>query len=417
MSTILEVKNLSKMYTIRHEKARYKSLRDDVVAFAKNPFSALRQDREKFFALKNVSFSLQKGETLGIIGPNGAGKSTLLKILTRVTPPTKGEVRLRGRVASLLEVGTGFHPELTGRENIFLSGAVLGMRQKEIKRKFDEIIDFAGVEKFLDTPVKFYSSGMYTRLAFSVAAFLDPDIFLVDEVLAVGDAAFQKKCLGKMEEAGKEGRTVIFVSHNMTAVNSLCKKVMLLKNGKIVDIGRTSKLIEKYLLKAMMSTGFVNLRDSKIKKHTIEASRFSFTSIEIVNSKGLRSGEINLFEPFSIKITGRAVRSLEEFSVGFSITTTTGVTLFNSYTSDVPLPTHYDKGTLQFTIDLKKNFIAPGVYIIDLVANGMGVNEWIPEAITLHIQDKAVNSRTTLRPTFAGLLVYPKKWQFKNTKK
>jgi lipopolysaccharide transport system ATP-binding protein len=200
-----------------------------------------------FLALDDISFDVQRGEILGIIGRNGAGKSTLLKILSRITDPTSGSLKLKGRVASLLEVGTGFHPELTGRENIFLNGAVLGMTKAEIARRFDEIVAFSGVEKFLDTPVKRYSSGMYVRLAFGVAAHLEPEILIVDEVLAVGDAEFQKKCLGKMAEVGREGRTILFVSHNMTAVQNLCGSALLLEYGKIVDTGTASDVVDRYL--------------------------------------------------------------------------------------------------------------------------------------------------------------------------
>ena len=203
--------------------------------------------RESIWALRDVSFKVEKGEALGIIGQNGAGKSTLLKILSQITAPTSGEVRIKGRIGSLLEVGTGFHPELTGRENVFLNGAILGMSRTEVKRKFDEIVDFSGIEKFIDTPVKRYSSGMYVRLAFAVAAHLEPEILIVDEVLAVGDAAFQKKCLGKMGEVAGGGRTVLFVSHNMIAVQTLCKKCILLENGKLVQAGDASKITQLYL--------------------------------------------------------------------------------------------------------------------------------------------------------------------------
>src|SRR3989304_7991792 len=202
---------------------------------------------ETIWALKDISFHIKRGEIVGIIGRNGAGKSTLLKILSKITPPTTGEIRLRGRVASLLEVGTGFHPELTDRENIYLNGAILGMKQKEIAKKFDEIVDFSEIEKFLDTPVKRYSSGMYVRLAFAVAAYLEPEILIVDEVLAVGDVEFQKKCVGKMSDAAKSGRTVLFVSHNILMVQRLCTKAILLEAGTIKEIGYTDAVIESYL--------------------------------------------------------------------------------------------------------------------------------------------------------------------------
>jgi lipopolysaccharide transport system ATP-binding protein len=216
-----------------------------------HPVSSNGDDR--FYALQDINFEVKQSEVLGIIGRNGAGKSTLLKILSRVTTPTKGQIKIRGRVASLLEVGTGFHPELTGRENIFLNGAILGMTKEEIKKKFDEIVAFAEVEKFIDTPVKRYSSGMYVRLAFAVAAHLEPEILLVDEVLAVGDAAFQKKCMGKMGDISKEGRTVLFVSHNMQAIQNLCAKTILLENGSVIDRGESSTVITNYLNKAIQN--------------------------------------------------------------------------------------------------------------------------------------------------------------------
>lgn len=255
--SIIEIKNIGKKYNINHHRGGYIALRDVLTNIAKSPFKFMKQKaknvmgidtKEEFWALRNVNFEVERGEVVGIIGANGAGKSTLLKILTGITPPTEGEIIMRGRVASLLEVGTGFHPELTGRENIFLNGAILGMTKKEIERKFEEIVVFAGIEKFLDTPVKYYSSGMYVRLAFSVAAHMEPDILLVDEVLAVGDADFQKKCLGKMEEvATTTGRTILFVSHNMAAVQRLCKRTVLLEKGAVKMFGETEKIINYYL--------------------------------------------------------------------------------------------------------------------------------------------------------------------------
>jgi len=251
--TIIEVENLGKRYVLDHQRQRekYTALRDVIAQGVKSALKGFggkkTETKEEFWALKDVSFQVKRGEVVGIIGRNGAGKSTLLKILSRITEPTTGRVRLKGRVASLLEVGTGFHPELTGRENIYLNGAVLGMMRQEIDRKFDEIVAFAEVEKFLDTPVKRYSSGMYVRLAFAVAAHLEPEILVVDEVLAVGDAAFQKKCLGKMGDvASKEGRTVLFVSHQMSMVSSLCVKAILLESGKIKQIADPTNVILNY---------------------------------------------------------------------------------------------------------------------------------------------------------------------------
>jgi lipopolysaccharide transport system ATP-binding protein len=257
--SVIQVENLAKRYLIGHQSETHDTFRDALssglrslgrklahpfLSSAGQPFAA---SSEEFWALRDVSFEVKQGERVGIIGRNGAGKSTLLKILSRITEPTEGKVRIRGRVASLLEVGTGFHPELTGRENIFLNGAILGMGKAEIRRKFDEIVAFAEVEKFLDTPVKRYSSGMYVRLAFAVAAHLEPEILIVDEVLAVGDAQFQQKCLGKMEEVGREGRTVLFVSHNMGAIKNLCTRGLLLKDGIKLFEGEAGSTIDKYL--------------------------------------------------------------------------------------------------------------------------------------------------------------------------
>lgn len=247
MKPIIEVNHISKKYKIG-EKQQYYSLRDSIASFAKSTIKQKgKSKKNEFWALKNISFNIMPGEIVGVIGRNGAGKSTLLKILSQITPPTRGEITLRGRVASLLEVGTGFHTELTGRENIFLNGAILGMKRYEIREKFDEIVKFSEISKFLDTPVKHYSSGMYLRLAFAIAAHLEPEILLIDEVLAVGDLEFQKKCLGKMEEERqKRGRTILFVSHNIKAVQNLCPRSILLEKGKIAYIGKTKTAIKKY---------------------------------------------------------------------------------------------------------------------------------------------------------------------------
>lgn len=239
--TVIQVSGVGKEYELGN------IAKDSIKDSIRNIFDHKKSEKDSFWALKNISFEVKEGEVLGIVGKNGAGKSTLLKVLSRITYPTEGTISMEGRVASLLEVGTGFHPELSGRENIFLNGSILGMNRKEIKSKFDEIVDFSGVEKFIDTPVKHYSSGMYVRLAFSVAAHLEPEILIIDEVLAVGDAEFQNKCLGKMKDVAGQGRTVLFVSHNMAAVETLCTKAIFLENGRIKDIGDVGKIIESYL--------------------------------------------------------------------------------------------------------------------------------------------------------------------------
>lgn len=258
MSTVIKIENLSKKYVIGHQRQeRYTALRDVVMHKLRGVGEKLRHpllstdkketDHEEFWALKDINMEIKQGDRVGIIGRNGAGKSTLLKVLSRITEPTSGRITIRGRVASLLEVGTGFHPELTGRENIFLNGAILGMSRLDIKKNFDEIVAFAEVEKFLDTPVKRYSSGMYVRLAFAVAAHLEPEILIVDEVLAVGDFQFQKKCLGKMEKVGKEGRTILFVSHQMGAIAQLCDNAVLLQNGCLLESGAVSDVVTSYM--------------------------------------------------------------------------------------------------------------------------------------------------------------------------
>ncbi|MDP9174163.1 MAG: ABC transporter ATP-binding protein [Planctomycetota bacterium] len=256
----ISVRGVGKSYTIARNQEQHITLAETMLARLKDPFK--RQERETFWALKDVSFDIKKGDVVGIIGRNGAGKSTLLKILSRITEPTRGEIDVYGRVGSLLEVGTGFHPELTGRENIFLNGAILGMSKAEIRKQFDAIVDFAGVEKFLDTPVKRYSSGMYVRLAFAVAAHLNPDILIVDEVLAVGDTSFQKKCLGKMGEVAQAGRTVFFVSHNMSVIQTLCRRCVMLCAGELVACTTVREAIQMYLDDAGGRAEFVRERNA-----------------------------------------------------------------------------------------------------------------------------------------------------------
>ena len=320
--SIIKVENLSKNYLLTHkQEGPYTALRDIIAdkfraagrrifhPFAVNRSSCTDSSHEEFWALRDVSFEINQGDRLGIIGRNGAGKSTLLKILSRITEPTRGRVTLRGRVASLLEVGTGFHPELTGRENVYLNGAILGMNKSEIKKKFDEIVAFAEVEKFLDTPVKRYSSGMYVRLAFAVAAHLEPDILIVDEVLAVGDAQFQKKCLGKMEEVStKEERTVLFVSHNMGAIKSLCKKVIVLENGEKTFEGSADKGLDHYLHR--------NNGASNFKPFLIRELRMTVKNIEL-NSGA--DGIITPLQPLTIDIVIDAEQEVTNIGIQFMI--------------------------------------------------------------------------------------------------
>lgn len=285
-----------------------------------------RETKEEFWALKNINLDVKKGEVIGIIGRNGAGKSTLLKILTGITPPTEGEIKIKGKVVSLLEVGTGFHPELTGRENIFLNGAILGMTKRQIEKNFDKIVAFSGIERFIDTPVKRYSSGMYVRLAFSVAAHLEPDILLVDEVLAVGDADFQKKCLGKMDEVTKtQGRTILFVSHNMDAVSRLCKTTVLLEQGKISAIGDTDKIIELYLKGGPQHDTPLPL---PMTDENVTLTEFSITQ------RGKQTESIDGSDPFGIHIGFSIARNLQSFRVGVLIKNSSGTLISRSFVQD-----------------------------------------------------------------------------------
>ncbi|MEK7520328.1 MAG: ABC transporter ATP-binding protein [Patescibacteria group bacterium] len=335
MEPIIEIKSLGKKYLISHREGGYVALRDVLTNIAKSPLWFAKQKakqmmgtetKEDFWALKDINFTVQQGEVVGIIGANGAGKSTLLKILSKITPPTEGEIVLRGRVASLLEVGTGFHPELTGRENIFLNGAILGMSKKEIAGKFDDIVAFSGVEKFLDTPVKRFSSGMYVRLAFSVAAHMDPDILVVDEVLAVGDAEFQKKCLGKMDEVTKtKGRTVLFVSHNMSAIQALCKRVVLLEAGKIKAIGNTNEVIGIYLKNNPLTHEGAMLRSRTDRKGRGTVRLTSF----FVESNGMRVSELATGGHYTFCFGYETAdgKPAKDLSVASAITTDTGAEL------------------------------------------------------------------------------------------
>ena len=315
MPLVISIENLGKSYMIGHQgkEHRYVLLRDVVTEAGRKLWSRISHPEyythdniEEFWALQNINLEVRTGDRLGIIGRNGAGKTTLLKLLSRITNPTAGEIKIRGRVASLLEVGTGFHPELTGRENIYLNGAILGMTRKEIRRKFDEIVDFAGVENFLDTPVKRFSSGMYVRLGFSVAAHLEPEILVVDEVLAVGDASFQKKCIGKMNSVAKEGRTILFVSHQMQAVTNLCNRAILLARGKLELEGNTKQVVSAYLNQVEKLSAKIPIRQ-RVDRQGLGQMRWTDTWIE--NSENLKtdtviSGEsINIVASFEINDT------------------------------------------------------------------------------------------------------------------
>ncbi|MBV8859479.1 MAG: ABC transporter ATP-binding protein [Acidobacteria bacterium] len=372
---MIKVENLGKQYVIGHQRGeRYTTLRDVVASNAKrlgrkllHPLTSASSNphvgREDFWALTDVSFEVRPGEAIGIIGRNGAGKSTLLKILSRITEPTTGSVRIRGRLASLLEVGTGFHPELTGRENIFLNGAVLGMTKAEIRQKFDEIVAFAEVGKFLDTPVKRYSSGMYIRLAFAVAAHLEPEILVVDEVLAVGDAEFQKKCLGKMEEvATKENRTILFVSHNMAAIENLCQRVILLEQGSVTYSGETTKAINLYLSNILPSA----IEAVPLMHRTDRSGDGSIrlTSFHVEDQDGQRIAAVSsgMDVTFVLGYKCYGDHPYRKVDVGFSAHSTSNQTLFVFYSSYMGRLFELTSREGEFRCRVSKFPLAPGRY-------------------------------------------------------
>ena len=372
---VIKVENLSKRYVLGRQQSggpRYRALRDDLMDVVKSPFRRARQDTagrdprdSEFWALRDVSFEIQPGEVVGIIGRNGAGKSTLLKVLSRITEPTNGRISLRGRVASLLEVGTGFHPELTGRENIFLNGAILGMHRAEIKAKFDEIVAFAEVEKFLDTPVKRYSSGMYVRLAFAVAAHLEPEILVVDEVLAVGDSEFQKKCLGKMEQVAKGGgRTVLFVSHNMAAIRSLCKQGIFLNKGRMHFFGPIEEATTAYNKAGLIED---TKHSTTLPKAPERCSVWMETVTVLCN--GQPSGKLEMGDRLGFQVKFRANNPIRTPFLGYLIRSSQGDNAANA--------NNYYQTSSNYTEPVTEGTIICDLADIPLMANSYSVSFWL----------------------------------------
>ncbi len=376
--TVIRVENLSKKYVLSHQEEghiKYKSLAESISNGAKSLSNFFVRPsakeiynpaREEFWALKDVSFEIKQGDRVGIIGRNGAGKSTLLKILSRITEPTSGSIRIKGRVASLLEVGTGFHPELTGRENIFLNGAILGMSKEEIKRKFDEIVDFAEIEKFLDTPVKRYSSGMYVRLAFAVAAHLEPEILIVDEVLAVGDAQFQKKCIGKMQDvSNNQGRTVLFVSHNIDAIQRLCSQCVILQRGKLIAQGDTDRLIARYLSSNIFKAS---------PKQWIDLSQVSRIGTGEAYFEKIQYNSLNELAEFQAYSNGSLQFLIEIFSDSSRIVNSLAIVLFdqlgnklvNADSIEIGHAINLQKGHNTFQLKIENLYLKAGVYTVGL---------------------------------------------------
>ena len=377
----IRVSGIGKKYIIGAYQGRYKSLRDSLVQTLTSPIRRIGRKNDPshadqtIWALKGVTFDIKPGEVVGIIGRNGAGKSTLLKILARITEPTEGEIRLRGRIGSLLEVGTGFHPELTGRENIFLNGAILGMTRKEIMRKFDEIVDFAEIEKFIDTPAKHYSSGMFMRLAFAVAAHLEPEILLVDEVLAVGDAAFQKKCLGKMGEVAKDGRTVLFVSHNMAAIRQLCQRTVLLDKGCVLDDGPSQKVTQQYL---KQSSETDNSIDSIIKQFPPDPA-FRMEAIRMKQSGELINSTVLNGEDLELEIQYQVLQRTTGLRIFFDLYDREEILLFRSFHDEqadgIPI---MEKGYYISKAVIPADLLAPTSYEIRIYATVYNVRYCTP---------------------------------------
>jgi len=411
MAKAIKVENLSKAYqlgdfgtgTITRDFerfwARVRGKEDPFLKIGEVNDRTIKGESNVVWSLKDLNFDIEQGEAIGIIGRNGAGKSTLLKILSRVTSPTTGSVKIKGRVASLLEVGTGFHPELTGRENIYLNGAILGMRKAEIKRKFDEIVDFSGVERYIDTPVKRYSSGMYVRLAFAVAAHLESEILIVDEVLAVGDADFQKKCLGKMGEVSKgTGRTVLFVSHNMDSISRLCSSSIYLNNGTILGYDRTSLIINDYLTAEVKKTSSKTWQDGKSPGN----SEVRLRAVRIINQNFEETFHNQITDEVGIEITFEVLMESNNYICGFNLFNNKEIHILSSHDLQNQ-QVFYQKGIYKTVAWIPANFLAEGMHTISVAV--MSYNPFIAhfhefDAASFYINDN--NYGTSTRGNYGG---------------
>ena len=384
----IRVENLGKHYRLGTSGTNYQTLRDALGEMFAGRREPAAESGKKFWALRNVSFEVQQGQVLGVIGRNGAGKSTLLKLLSRVTDPSEGAAEIRGRVGSLLEVGTGFHPELSGRENIFLNGAILGMKRAEIASKFDEIVQFAEVEQFIDTPVKRYSSGMYLRLAFAVAAHLEPEILVVDEVLAVGDAEFQRKCLGKMSDVAQQGRTVLFVSHNMSAVLRLTQETLVIDKGRLVMRAPTTEAVDFYLSQGFSQEGVREWREDEIPA---SAEPFRPLAVRVCNPAGAISDTVRSREPITLEIAYRLNAPVQGLRVGIYLMSTRGEYILTSFDTDDPekferyatrAPGEYVSRCV-----LPADFLNEGRYVIGVNASSFRVRRYFQDeqALTFNV--------------------------------
>lgn len=415
-SPAISIRSLGKRYRVNHaaERAPYRTLRDSLTRAATAPWRRLRGQTngasEEFWALKDVEFDVQPGEVVGIIGRNGAGKSTLLKILSRITSPTTGEVTINGRVGSLLEVGTGFHPELTGRENIYMNGSILGMSRREISRKFDEIVDFSGIDAFIDTPVKRYSSGMYVRLAFAVAAHLEPEVLLVDEVLAVGDVEFQKKCVGRMKEISVDGRTIIFVSHNMAAASNLCSSGIYFENGEIAYLGDVVRTLERYTASLVAQSGGT----VELDKHPARAkgSIPLLSCIQFQNAAGEVTRSIPCGSQLTIVLKFAPRRALDrpQFGIGFDDALGQRVFSVGTFLSKSELPALNTPRTVYCRIDSVD--VAPGTYTLSISAGTTGhyLIDALHNAVSIEVTQADFYGNGRTPPGGLGQLMVRSEW-------
>lgn len=420
-ATAIQIEDVSKLYYIG-ERQSYKTVRESVMNVFQKPKhlasrimnkGAVPNGSNQLWALRNVSFQVNEGEVVGILGRNGAGKSTLLKVLSRITEPTTGRIAVRGRVGTLLEVGTGFHPELTGRENIFLNGTILGMRRGEIVRKFDEIVSFAEIDNFIDTPVKHYSSGMYMRLAFAVAAHLQPDILIVDEVLAVGDAQFQKKCLGKMNEVAAQGRTVLFVTHNMGAVMQLCQNAVMLESGRIKMMGPVNEVVKYYVSQHTENSGNADLREFAGRTGN---GALQFESARLLNGSDACVTEFCIGEEIQIEFIVRKHRTVGGLTFAVELSTSDGLKLANMVDFDSGFNISRLSEKTVIRVRLHDVRFYPGAYQVGLFVGSTGgrdTHDHVPNCLTFEIVGGGQLTARTL-PRSAGLLFLTPRWESTN---
>ncbi len=410
MSSIIKVHSISKSFVRRLNRQRYLTLREMLSGFYR------KNSKETFWALKNISFHVEAGETVGIIGENGAGKTTLLKLLARITPPNEGEIVIRGRVASLLEVGTGFHPELTGRENILFNGAILGLTRKQILKKFDEIVAFSETGRFLDTPLKHYSTGMSARLAFSVAAHLDPDILFIDEVLSVGDTAFQERCLTKMNDLSKSGRTVLFVSHNLAAIRQLCNRCLYISNGVLVQDGPVDEIIDTYLSHNLIrQNGVVDFTQ---KGAPSDSKPIKFTKIEFRNQADVLTNQFYLHDDLYIHLFLESFEKIQTVKIIFNIADMNGKKICTVYDSDSGFTLTNVSGERHLSICMKDLRFYPGDYTLDIELRSETYKYQFDSydtvtGITLKILNTTVVNRTLKHD--AGVIYVTPEWKEYNT--